>query len=68
MIVPGIAFTKEGHRLGQGKGFYDNYFKKCSSHCKQHPYVIALAFKQQIFHSIPFGEYDVKVNQVITSD
>jgi 5-formyltetrahydrofolate cyclo-ligase len=26
VLVPGRAFTKDGKRLGRGKGFYDNYF------------------------------------------
>lgn len=26
MLVPGRAFTKDGRRLGRGKGFYDIYF------------------------------------------
>ena len=24
-MVPGLGFTKEGARLGRGKGYYDNY-------------------------------------------
>ena len=28
MLVPGRAFTKDGRRLGRGKGFYDIYFSK----------------------------------------
>ncbi|KFM74430.1 5-formyltetrahydrofolate cyclo-ligase, partial [Stegodyphus mimosarum] len=30
MIVPGLAFTKRGHRLGGGKGYYDVYVQNCS--------------------------------------
>ena len=28
MLVPGRAFTKDGRRLGRGKGFYDIYFSR----------------------------------------
>jgi 5-formyltetrahydrofolate cyclo-ligase len=29
IILPLIAFDKEGHRVGYGKGFYDKFLKKC---------------------------------------
>merc|ERR1712126_522546 len=28
IIVPALAFTVDGDRLGRGKGYYDNYFNK----------------------------------------
>ena len=28
VLVPGRAFTKDGRRLGRGKGFYDIYLSK----------------------------------------
>jgi len=31
MIVPGLAFTKSGDRLGRGKGFYDKYLNHARS-------------------------------------
>ena len=32
IIVPGLAFSKEKYRLGQGKGYYDTFFKKIYQH------------------------------------
>ena len=33
VLVPLLAFTKEGHRLGYGKGFYDRFLSKTASDC-----------------------------------
>ena len=30
VFVPLLAFDKQGHRVGYGKGFYDNFLKKCN--------------------------------------
>ena len=33
VLVPLLAFTKKGHRLGYGKGFYDRFLSKTKSGC-----------------------------------
>jgi 5-formyltetrahydrofolate cyclo-ligase len=30
VFVPLLAFDKQGHRVGYGKGYYDNFLKKCN--------------------------------------
>ncbi|XP_042907054.1 5-formyltetrahydrofolate cyclo-ligase [Parasteatoda tepidariorum] len=68
MIVPGLAFTKRGHRLGGGKGYYDVYVQNCSHDPHGRPYTIGLAFKEQILHSIPVDVHDFMVDEVIYPD
>lgn len=68
MIVPGLAFTKRGHRLGGGKGYYDVYVQNCSHDPHGRPYTIGLAFKEQILHSIPTDVHDFMVDEVIYPD
>ena len=62
LIVPGLAFTMEGHRLGFGGGYYDrylpNYFGK----------TLSLAFKEQIIPQFPVEEHDIPVLKIITND
>lgn len=31
LLIPLLAFDKNGHRVGYGKGFYDQYLERCSS-------------------------------------
>ncbi|GFQ95675.1 5-formyltetrahydrofolate cyclo-ligase [Trichonephila clavata] len=68
MIVPGLGFTKRGHRLGGGKGYYDAYIQNCSLDPHGRPYTISLAFKEQILHSIPCDVHDFMVDEVIHPD
>lgn len=68
MIVPGLAFTRRGHRIGGGKGYYDAFVQRCSHDPHGRPYTIGLAFIEQILHSIPVDEHDFMVDEVIFPD
>lgn len=63
VIVPGLGFTKQGERLGRGKGYYDRFLKKLSSKTA----TIGLAFDFQILSRIPTTATDVNVDKVIFS-
>lgn len=60
LIVPGVAFTRQGERLGYGGGYYDRYMPKC--HNAQ---MVALAFAQQILTCIPTETHDLRINKII---
>ncbi|MFI3244754.1 MAG: 5-formyltetrahydrofolate cyclo-ligase [Akkermansia sp.] len=62
IIVPGVAFTKEGARLGYGGGFYDRYLPRCPQ-TKQ----VALCFAKQIVASIPSEAHDLSIPLVVSS-
>ncbi len=61
MIVPGMAFTWSGKRLGHGKGFYDRYLEDKPQVCK-----IAFAFEEQIVDDIPIESTDILMDYVLT--
>lgn len=61
MIMPGIGFDREGHRLGYGGGYYDRYLEKYGAN---RFWKIGLAFEEQIQDIIVTDEYDVKVDGV----
>ncbi|XP_011686069.1 PREDICTED: 5-formyltetrahydrofolate cyclo-ligase [Wasmannia auropunctata] len=65
VILPGVAFTMNGKRLGHGMGYYDKYLKRCFQKGIK-PYLIAVGFKEQIQEDIPTNEDDVPVNIVLT--
>jgi 5-formyltetrahydrofolate cyclo-ligase len=59
LVVPGLAFTKDGKRLGRGKGHYDRYLS-------QHPiFTISLAFSWALLDDLPTEHHDVKIHRVI---
>lgn len=61
MIVPGIAFDRELHRIGYGKGYYDRYISR-------HPELITMgiSFNVQLLEKIPAEEQDQKLDILIT--
>ncbi|XP_067023212.1 5-formyltetrahydrofolate cyclo-ligase-like isoform X3 [Acropora muricata] len=59
IVVPGLGFTKHGLRLGRGKGYYDNYIKKCIDNSERKPYLVGLAFSTQICDDLPVTERDM---------
>jgi len=52
VIVPGVAFTEEGLRMGRGKGFYDRFLPRTS--CP----TWGIAFPQQIVERLPVEPWD----------
>ena len=62
VMVPGVAFTREGARMGHGKGYYD----KLLEHARPDAPLVALAFECQLFPEIPTQEHDVFMDKVIT--
>ena len=62
MIVPARAFTLSGERLGRGGGFYDKYMSLNGFRATK----IGIAYKCQIFDSLPCDKHDIRVDQVIT--
>ncbi|XP_035274684.1 5-formyltetrahydrofolate cyclo-ligase [Anguilla anguilla] len=65
ILMPGLGFDKNGHRLGRGKGFYDTYLQRCMNHSKGKPYTIGLAFKEQICQEVPVEGNDIHIDEVL---
>lgn len=61
VIVPGMAFDAEGHRLGRGKGFYDRLLPRLA-----HAYCIGVCYPFQRFEKVPSESHDCLMNEVIS--
>lgn len=61
IIMPGLAFSLKGERLGYGGGFYDRYLSKFEIKNK-----IALCNEFQILKNIPTNKNDEFVSKIIT--
>lgn len=67
MLMPGVAFDKERHRIGYGKGFYDRYLKQpMQENIKV--YTIALCYECQLLDKIPYEIHDIMPNMIITEN
>ena len=62
VIVPGLAFTPDGARLGQGGGHFDRFLRGLRGDCLR----IGVAFHEQLLAELPTVEHDVAVDVVIT--
>ena len=61
MVMPGVAFDKDNHRVGYGGGFYDRFLEK-------HPQVtrVAVAFDFQILSEVPTEPTDISPQLIVT--
>ncbi len=62
VIVPGIAFTAAGDRLGQGGGWYDRFLLGIRVDCV----TIGVGFEPQLVDELPTEPHDVTLKTVIT--
>ncbi len=59
-VVPGIAFDREGYRIGFGKGYYDRLLERVS--CP----VVGVAYSFQVLDRVPRDPWDKPVDILIT--
>ena len=62
VLVPGLAFSKDRHRLGRGGGFFDRLLSERAKSA----FKLAICFSFQVVDVIPTEEHDVKVDAVVT--
>ncbi|MDE6036165.1 MAG: 5-formyltetrahydrofolate cyclo-ligase [Ruminococcus sp.] len=62
-VLPGLAFTLNGYRLGYGGGYYDRFLEK-------YPQIIktALAYEELITENLPVTSYDVRADYIVTPE
>lgn len=60
-VVPGLAFTEDGQRLGYGGGWYDRLMAGASPSAPR----IGVAYSFQIVDSLPVEPHDAKLTEVL---
>ena len=61
-IVPGLAFTKTGKRLGYGGGWYDRFLAASSKTSIK----VGIAYSFQVLDDLPNESHDIVVTDVLT--
>ena len=62
ILVPGVAFTRDGARMGHGFGYYD----KLLGYARAETPLVALAFECQLFADLPTESHDIFMDEVVT--
>lgn len=63
VIVPGIAFDRQGHRLGRGRGYYDRLLPLLPNAT-----TIGLCFPFQLVEHVPTDCHDITMDEVVCGD
>ncbi len=61
LLIPGVAFTPAGHRMGRGGGYYDRYLAAPGLRAA----LVGVCFAVQIVESLPIAEHDRAVTQLL---
>lgn len=67
ILVPGLAFAKDGRRLGRGKGFYDRYLSELlarNAAFAERGKICGYCMAVQIMDNVPTEESDVRVQEL----
>lgn len=64
ILLPGVAFGRDGARLGYGGGFYD----KLLARLEHHPALVGAAYALQVVEGIPLEATDRKVEWLVTEN
>ena len=64
IIVPGVAFTAAGMRLGRGKGFYDKYLSQPGFRGVK----AGVCYAHQLVGELPVEPHDVFMDYVVNND
>ena len=63
ILMPGLAFDREGGRMGYGGGFYDRYLADHPGHP-----TVALCYGFQLLSHVEMADHDIPVDAVLWSE
>lgn len=62
VIVPGVGFSRDGGRMGNGQGYYDRLLEHVRPDCP----LIGLCYESQLFDDLIVSPHDVFMDLVVT--
>lgn len=61
IVVPGVAFTTAGWRMGHGRAYYDRFLPTAAQ-----AYTVGACFAEQLVDELPVDEHDVRLDVVLS--
>jgi len=62
VVVPGVAFSRDGARMGNGQGYYDRLLQSVRPECP----LVGLCYQCQLFDDLIVSAHDVFMDKVVT--
>lgn len=62
VMVPGVGFSRNGIRMGNGQGYYDRLLTSVRPDCP----LVAPCYESQLFDELVTGPYDIDMDKVVT--
>ena len=60
VVVPGVAFDREGNRLGLGAGYYDRFLPETVDSV-----LVGMAWSCQLMDTLPHAEHDIRMQYLM---
>lgn len=64
VVVPGVAFDRQLHRVGYGKGFYDRFLINCRTDCIK----VGLSYFDPESQIVDVGIHDIPLDHIVTPE
>lgn len=62
LLIPGLRFTLDGHRLGNGGGYFDRLLARLRPDAAR----VGLAFDEQVVDALPWEAHDERLDALVT--
>ena len=63
IVVPGVAFTAQGARMGRGRGYYDKYLARRGFRGVK----VGVCYRHQIVADLPLEPHDIVMDRVVSA-
>jgi 5-formyltetrahydrofolate cyclo-ligase len=64
IFVPGLAFSRDGHRLGRGAGFFDRLLAGRAAKA----FKIGICFSFQLVDAVPTERHDIEMDTIVSDE